>query len=1561
MTTHIFVQGDDFPQKDIIMNSLAVPASKFDGSYIPNLKRVGFLWMNMGKTMPFGTSFPAQDNIHYFTQEVVAFLSQYENIKVDLITCSISKVQIQSDLLNLNAGVARPLNFYKTNEINYSVNLTGNPQDGGDWVMESNGENIKSIYFTENILNYTDTLDLPLVINIPDLAVYYKFNTSDVSGVRIADYSTGTPSYNAYILGLGTAQTPWTASVSGKLANGNTVVLSNIADVAVSGQRCVVCDNTRHLVFFSQFNGASWSELTQILEPVDASNNITSVELTNNGQTCIVAKQNNYVYISTWDVSNSNFSVLTQTQDTVARNYKNLAASADGTTLVAVDASNVYFTNLDGSGNYASFMNTLETNSRPYYGVGLTADASKLVYSEQGGNVYVASWNGSNYTAGVKTISATHSFFDIKFSPIDSNLIYAVEGGNSNGVLWYSTWNDASGNYTDFVSLQKNIIPAQTNVKGLAVSSDNCLFVSTPTSVYRLPITGINSPLPPTNLAFSEYNSLDFLLTFTQPIASNILYYTAIATPIAGGTPVVHKFVNTTSYLLDGLTPSTTYSVALTVTTADGTSIPVVMNATTKDTPAAPSVVTSLAASSVTTSSFQISWVPPSEPVYDWNISFVYIDLSGNVSNGGNVAIHNNNTTTYALSGLYSNTEYTVYITGINETGRSPAASLTVVTLPNPPVLTSISDITSTGAKVNFTPPYGSVSSYTLTAVPNYGANIVVNNITSSPAILTNFPTNTAYSVSMVAKHSSASSAASNTLNFVLGQGPPTAVSTSSVSYQDLVVNFTAPSGSIQYYTITLTPADGSSSVSAQTTSLSYQMTGLTPAVMYSVTVTATSAVGTSTPSVPVSVKTLAFWIATPYMHFGSYENLEHNDGSHFLADSMEEYLYTWEQIKLNSNFDASGNMYFTTSNVNTWGTIILMAPDYTARKFCAYKYAISPDSFYQGAFDKARNILYTSTYDGFLWTTTPGDEESVFQGVGYGSIPSSIATSIYYDFAGNQHNLGPTMACDSSGNIYAVGWSGKLYKFAPYFTSGALLCGGGSDTTYNNISPTSARVSIYGIQILSNNDIYLQVWGTILKISAATGLLSVALTDYSLGGSQGSFSVKDDGSVIWLWNGVNLLVQHDMVNHTHQNISIPWAKVNSTYEGNYTGSGSMFVDYPNNAVYTTRTHMTPGTNLMVYEVHKVVKGNPLVNAVTNLAITDKTSTTITISFTPSDSAETDHYIVYATPRGGNPRTDSATTTTSSPYTITGLTPNTYYLVTVTSVDVSGVAGKFSSVHCVLPGGSTHCLTHSYTNSFNDMNMLWQKGWSIVNQRSSGFWWAGGAFPSVYLSNAYTFSNYSIYNTRLRNGITNDWDVDIYNISNQMTLFGIVRLSTPLYTPNQGLTFNISMGFSVSSVYDFFIMNVGNDVVRVRFTPMNMYMYCPTSIASNGTNASTGKLINYSTNPYVRFSVVFGMSPDGSTIDNQTVLLYTYFFAYNNIASTPTSTSTLISSYMSWIKLSAPITSNTYISSVPNDIEIAPCLRIESLQMNMNKIRFYNYSMTPSQIISDYQTENTIA
>ncbi len=151
MSTLIFISSNII-EYEKFKNSVKVLIGE-DFIYDSNVNRIGFVWENNKCLMPFGVT-PSKLNTHYFTQEFIDYLQQYTNvITVDLITCSLDSPNFNKDLDTIK-------NILPNVIFNYSVNLTGNrPQ--GDWIMESSGEDIKDIYFNDDINNYNHVFILP--------------------------------------------------------------------------------------------------------------------------------------------------------------------------------------------------------------------------------------------------------------------------------------------------------------------------------------------------------------------------------------------------------------------------------------------------------------------------------------------------------------------------------------------------------------------------------------------------------------------------------------------------------------------------------------------------------------------------------------------------------------------------------------------------------------------------------------------------------------------------------------------------------------------------------------------------------------------------------------------------------------------------------------------------------------------------------------------------------------------------------------------------------------------------------------------------------------------------------------------------------------------------------------------------------------------------------------------------------------------------------------------------------------------------------------------------------
>jgi len=84
-----------------------------------------------------------------------------KNTKIDIISCNFNS----DEFINATNDIMNKYNLC----INYSLDKTGN--HGGNWILESSNENIKNIYFTNNINNWNNVLD-DIVINDTNIASF---------------------------------------------------------------------------------------------------------------------------------------------------------------------------------------------------------------------------------------------------------------------------------------------------------------------------------------------------------------------------------------------------------------------------------------------------------------------------------------------------------------------------------------------------------------------------------------------------------------------------------------------------------------------------------------------------------------------------------------------------------------------------------------------------------------------------------------------------------------------------------------------------------------------------------------------------------------------------------------------------------------------------------------------------------------------------------------------------------------------------------------------------------------------------------------------------------------------------------------------------------------------------------------------------------------------------------------------------------------------------------------------------------------------------------------------
>ena len=204
-----------------------------------NCTRLGLLWLHDGDKIPL---LPAKNTkpskkstptYTWYSDNLVAFLqklgSLQPQVQVDLITCSlndptfIAETKTISELCNL--------------KIEYSVNMTGNPDNGGDWILESNGEDLRSLYFNSNLSQWKYVLDTKYWTNISDINT--SLSAMGLTPTAYITYDTTKQKYkllqNLQLVGVNSYTRYHLILYNGQTFDGNGFTLSLVSGNATRG------------------------------------------------------------------------------------------------------------------------------------------------------------------------------------------------------------------------------------------------------------------------------------------------------------------------------------------------------------------------------------------------------------------------------------------------------------------------------------------------------------------------------------------------------------------------------------------------------------------------------------------------------------------------------------------------------------------------------------------------------------------------------------------------------------------------------------------------------------------------------------------------------------------------------------------------------------------------------------------------------------------------------------------------------------------------------------------------------------------------------------------------------------------------------------------------------------------------------------------------------------------------------------------------------------------------------------------------------------------------------
>jgi uncharacterized protein (TIGR02145 family) len=214
------------------------------------------------------------------------------------------------------------------------------------------------------------------------------------------------------------------------------------------------------------------------------------------------------------------------------------------------------------------------------------------------------------------------------------------------------------------------------------------------------------------------------------------------------------------------------------------------------------------------------------------------------------------------VTGLTNGTSYTFTVVATNAVGSSPpsfsSAAVTPITVPDAPT-SVLATAGNAQATIDFTDPTSNggsaITGYTVTY--NQGNNTVSVSVSGSPFTVTGLTNGTSYTFTVVANNAAGSSlpAVSNAVTPITVPDAPTNLSATAGNAQATIA-FTDPASNggsdITSYTVTYTYNSVNNTVSVSGSP--FTVTGLTNGTLYTFTVVANNAAGSSSSSSSVSI-----------------------------------------------------------------------------------------------------------------------------------------------------------------------------------------------------------------------------------------------------------------------------------------------------------------------------------------------------------------------------------------------------------------------------------------------------------------------------------------------------------------------------------------------------------------------------------------------------------------------------------------------------------------------------------------------------------------------------------
>ena len=978
--------------------------------------------------------------------------------------------------------------------------------------------------------------------------------------------------------------------------------------------------------------------------------NITGTTYTDSG----LIGNTSYIYILTSHNSSGNSGIIAMiTQKTLPNIISLSISSYTATQNVLLYSGN--YTNVNIIRNGSSIATNITGTT--YTDVGLNPNTSYTYI--------VTPYNSVGTGTALSTINVT--------LPNITGLSISSNTNSSQIVLEYA------GTYTN-VSIKRNGSFIATNIAGTTYTDSSGITSNTFYTYIVIPhnsvgISGITSS--------TTYNTLGLLSsisvsseTTTQIVLSFSGSYTKVS--ILRDEITIATNITGTTYTDTGLTVNTSYTYKIIPYNVNGDAGTLLS-------------ITQSTLSNIT--SFGIYSESDTEIVLQYTGNYTFVSIT---RDGSSVATNITGMTYYTDTGLTANTSYTYVVTSNNSVGVGTSSSITQQTLPIAPTIgvPTVLDISSvsvafTGSSVGT----GTITGYTVTSSPGG----LTGTGTTSPITVSGLTSNTHYTFTVTATNTGGTSVASSQSSTVTTPPNSPTINTVSVSSISAVnVYFTAPSGSgiITSYTVTSSLGITSSSAFSPIT-----VSGLTANTVYTFTVTATNAGGTSvasSQSTSVTTKPNSPTIGTSTVinanavsvAFTAPSGGNGTITSYTVTSSLGDTNIGSSSPIIVYGLAANTEYTFTVTATNSGGTSISSVP---SSEVTTTPNAPTIGTTTVSSLASVVNVAFTapSGGNGAITGYTVTSSSGGLTGTGITSpiTVTGLSSNTSYTF---------TITATNSGGTSVVSGESSVTTKPNSPTIGAATVSGSSSVSVAFTPPSGGTGTITGYTVTSILGDTATGTSSPITVSGLTAntVYTFTVTATNSGGTSGSSSASTAVTTI---SGAPTIGAATSLSSTAISVVFIQPSVGNGAITSYTVTSNLGDTATGTSSPITVSGLTSNT-AYTFTVTAINSGGTSISSSASTSVKTQTSaptigvatvldaSSVSVAFTaPGGTGTITGYIVTSSPGG------LMGTGTSSPITVSGLTSNTVYTFTVTATNSGGtsVASVPSTLVTTVSGSPT--------------------------------------------------------------------------------------------------------------------------------------------------------------------------------------------------------------------------------------------------------------------------------